>query len=81
LLLFPGRWAEKKYGGRTALKYVYDGGHCMVEHGAGNDLHRKYIYGPAVDEPVCMVEAAGTYAGTYYRHFDGLGSGSDDCLA
>jgi RHS repeat-associated protein len=69
-----GRRVEKKYDGRTVLKYLYDGDHCIAEYGAGNDLHRKYIYGPAVDEPVCLVEAAGTYAGTYYYHFDGLGS-------
>jgi RHS repeat-associated protein len=69
-----GRRVEKKYDGRTVLKYLYDGDHCIAEYGAGNDLHRKYIYGPPVDEPVCMVESSGTYAGTYYYHFDGLGS-------
>jgi RHS repeat-associated protein len=39
-----------------------------------NILRRKYIYGPSVDEPICMIEAAGSYAGTYYYHFDALGS-------
>jgi len=27
-----------------------------------------------VDQPICLIEAAGSYAGTYYYHFDGLGS-------
>ncbi len=31
-------------------------------------------YGPGVDQPICMIEASGTYAGAYYYHFDGLGS-------
>jgi RHS repeat-associated protein len=39
-----------------------------------NILRRKYIYGPCTDEPISMIEAAGSYAGTYYYHFDGLGS-------
>jgi RHS repeat-associated protein len=69
-----GRRIAKSCDGRLVLKYIYDGDHCIAEYGAGNDLHRKYVYGPCVDEPVCMVEAAGTYAGTYYYHFDGLGS-------
>jgi RHS repeat-associated protein len=69
-----GRRVEKKYDGRTVLKYLYDGDHCIAEYGAGNDLHRKYLYGPAVDEPISMIESSGTYAGTYYYHFDGLGS-------
>ena len=69
-----GRRIEKKYDGRTVLKYIYDGDHCIAEYGAGNDLHRQYVYGPGVDQPICMIEAAGSYAGTYYYHFDGLGS-------
>ncbi len=69
-----GRRIEKQYDGRTVLKYIYDGDHCIAEYGAGNDLHRKYVYGPGVDQPICMIEATATYAGTYYYHFDGLGS-------
>ncbi len=69
-----GRRIEKQYDGKTVLKYLYDGDHCIAEYGAGNDLHRKYVYGPGVDQPICLIEAAGSYAGTYYYHFDGLGS-------
>ncbi len=69
-----GRRIEKQYDGRTVLKYIYDGDHCIAEYGAGNDLHRKYVYGPGVDQPICLIEAAGSYAGTYYYHFDGSGN-------
>jgi RHS repeat-associated protein len=69
-----GRRIEKKYDGATVLKYIYDGDHCIAEYDASNNLARKYIFGPSVDEPICMIEAAGSYAGTYYYHFDALGS-------
>ncbi len=69
-----GRRIEKQYDGRTVLKYLYDGDHCIAEYGAGNDLHRQYVYGPGVDQPICLIEAAGSYAGTYYYHFDGSGN-------
>jgi len=69
-----GRRIEKKYNNVTVLKYVYDGDHCIAEYDAGNNLRRKYIYGPCVDEPISMIESTATYAGTYYYHFDGLGS-------
>ena len=34
---------------------------------------RKYIYGPGIDQPVCMIEVADSNA-VYYYHFDALGS-------
>jgi hypothetical protein len=33
---------------------------------------RKFIYGPGIDEPICLVEVAENNA-VYYYHFDGLG--------
>jgi RHS repeat-associated protein len=69
-----GRRIEKKYDGDLILKYVYDADHCIAEYDVSNNLRRKYIYGPCVDEPICMTEATGSYAGTYYYHFDALGS-------
>jgi hypothetical protein len=48
---------------------VYDGDHCIAEYDAYSNLRRKYIYGPGVDQPVCVIEAAQGYAGTYYYHF------------
>jgi RHS repeat-associated protein len=69
-----GRRIEKKYDDLTVLKYVYDGAHCIAEYDAYSHVRRKYIYGPAVDEPICLIESTSTYAGTYYYHCDGLGS-------
>ncbi len=51
-----------------------DGDHCIAEYDANDVQLRKYIHGPSIDEPICMIEAAGGYAGTYYYHFDALGS-------
>ena len=35
---------------------------------------RKYIYGPGIDEPVCMINISGGSETKYYYHFDGLES-------
>jgi|GEM_PF-564862 len=75
----------------TVTRYVYDGDQCIAEYDGSDNLLRKYIHGPCIDEPrstslragsFCMlesppsggIEAAGSYAGTYYYHFDALGS-------
>ena len=55
------------------VKYCYDGDHTIAEYDGENRLLRKYIYGPRVDEPVCMIDVADSNA-VYYYHFDGLGS-------
>ena len=41
---------------------------------SGDTLLRKYVHGCCIDEPVCMIEATGSYADTYYYHYDALGS-------
>ena len=38
-----------------------------------DNLLWKFIYGPGIDEPTCMVDLADSDA-AYYYHFDGLGS-------
>jgi RHS repeat-associated protein len=58
----------------TVTKYVYDGAHCIAEYNAYNQLKRKYIYGPGVDQPICMIDTMTSPAVTSYYHFDGLGS-------
>jgi RHS repeat-associated protein len=68
-----GRRIEKKYDGDTIVQYVYDGDHCLAEYNGYGQLLRKYIYGPGVDQPICMIEA-GEGNAPYYYHFDGLGS-------
>jgi len=55
-----------------STRYVYDGPHVIAEYDGNNNLLRKYIYGPGIDQPVCMIEEA--QSETYYYHFDALGS-------
>jgi len=38
-----------------------------------NTLLLKFIYGPGIDEPICMIDVADSNA-VYYYHFDGVGS-------
>ena len=68
-----GRRIEKKYDGQAVMKYLYDADHIIVEYDATGALVHKYIYGPGVDQPICMIDVADANA-TYYYHFDGLGS-------
>jgi len=67
-----GRRSEKKIDGYST-RYVYDGPHIIAEYDGNNNLLRKYVYGPGIDQPVCMIEVADSNA-TYYYHHDGLGS-------
>ncbi len=36
-------------------------------------LLRKFVYGPGIDEPICMIDVTDNNA-VYYYHFDPLGS-------
>ncbi|MDO8301791.1 MAG: RHS repeat-associated core domain-containing protein [Sedimentisphaerales bacterium] len=68
------RTAKTTYsGGTVTTKYVYDGAHIIAEYN-GSTLLRKYVYGPGIDEPVCMISISGQNETKYYYHFDGLGS-------
>jgi len=69
---FVGRRISKTAGGVTT-KYVYDGGQVIAEYNGSDTLLRKFVYGPGVDEPICMVDIAHEGA-LYYYHYDGLGS-------
>jgi RHS repeat-associated protein len=70
---FAGRRVVKNVNiGSVKIKYVYDGDQIIAEYDYyDGSLLRKYVYGPGIDEPVCMITAGGT---KYYYHFDGLGS-------
>jgi len=68
-----GRRIEKQYDGLTQMKYLYDGGHIIAEYSEGGSLLHKYIYGPGVDQLICMIDVNDSNA-VYYYHFDGLGS-------
>ena len=68
-----GRRIEKTVDDKYTTKYCYDGGNVIAEYDSNNNLLRKYIYGPRVDEPVCMIDAVADDA-EYYYHYDALGS-------
>ncbi|NIP27199.1 MAG: hypothetical protein GWN67_28365, partial [Phycisphaerae bacterium] len=67
---YRGRRISKTVGG-TTTKYCYDDDQVIAEYDGNNNLLRKFVYGPGIDEPICMIVPG---VGTYYYHFDGLGS-------
>jgi hypothetical protein len=69
---YLGRRISKTVSGVTT-KYCYDGARVIAEYDGSNTLLRKFIYGPGVDEPICMIDVADSNT-VYYYHFDGLGS-------
>jgi len=52
-------------------KYCYDGDRIIAVYNDSDTLLRKFIYGPGIDEPICVIWQTGT---KFYYHFDGLGS-------
>jgi len=68
-----GRRIKKTVDGYKTT-YCHDGGHEIAEYDGNGNLLRKYVYGPGVDQPVCMIEISGGSQVYYYYHFDGLGS-------
>jgi RHS repeat-associated protein len=68
-----GRRIEKKYDDVTVMRYLYDGARCIAEYDGSDNLLRKYIFGPCIDEPISMIDVEHSNA-TYYYHFDALGS-------
>jgi len=68
-----GRRIAKAYDGVTVVKWVYDGPSLIAEYDGYDNLLRKYIYGPGINEPICMIDVEEDDA-VYYYHFDGLGS-------
>jgi RHS repeat-associated protein len=45
----------------------------IAEYDGSDTLLRKFVYGPGIDEPICMIAVSGGET-KYYYHFDGLGS-------
>jgi RHS repeat-associated protein len=46
----------------------------IAEYNGSGTLLRKFIYGPGIDEPICMIVVNGETETKYYYHFDGAGS-------
>jgi len=69
---FAGRRVSKTVESVTT-KYCYDGDRVIAEYDSSNNLLRRFIYGPGIDEPICMLNYTGQ-VGFYYYHYDGLGS-------
>ena len=57
--------------GEASTQYILDD-QREIEEWEGGELQRKFIYGVGIDEPICMLHAAGS--DLYYYHFDALGS-------
>lgn len=71
---YQGRRTQKtEYSNQKITKFCYDGEQIIAEFENGV-LVRKYVYGPAIDEPVCMITVSGQNETKYYYHYDGLGS-------
>ena len=45
----------------------------IAEYDGNGTSLRKFVYGPGIDEAVCMIDVADGNA-IYYYHYDGLGS-------
>ncbi|OHB53187.1 MAG: hypothetical protein A2Y12_06795 [Planctomycetes bacterium GWF2_42_9] len=50
---YSGRRISKTIGS-VVTKYVYDGPHVIAEY-EGTTLKKKYVYGPDIDQPLCMI--------------------------
>jgi len=72
---YRGRRIERTvYGTPDVItKYAYDGDRVIAEYDGSGTLLREFIYGPGIDEPICMIDVADANE-TYFYHFDGLGS-------
>jgi len=71
---YLGRRVSKTlHASQTTIHYAYDGDQIVAEYDGNGTLLRKFIYGPGIDEPICMIDVVNDNA-KYYYHFDGLGS-------
>jgi hypothetical protein len=65
-----GRCISKTISGVTT-KYCHDGVRVIGEYDGSNTLLSKFVYGPGIDEPICMIDKADGKT-VYFYHFDGL---------
>ncbi len=72
---YLGRRISKTIYGtpNVTIRYAYDGDQILAEYDGSGTLLRKFVYGPGLDEPICLIDVANSNA-AYYYHLDGLGS-------
>ncbi|MFZ5610095.1 MAG: RHS repeat-associated core domain-containing protein [Pseudomonadota bacterium] len=68
-----GRLYETAVGGGATTRFLYDGWDLVGEYDGSGNLLRRYVHGPAVDEPLVWYEGAGTGDRRWY-HVDERGS-------
>jgi len=61
LKTFPGRSKGFRYS-FSLIVYEY-----TAEYDGNNNLLRKYIYGPGIEQPISMIEVADSNAAYYYH--------------
>jgi len=58
--------AQQKLGLKT--HYCYDGDRVIAEYNDSYQISRRFIYGPGIDDPICMIDATGAGETRYYYH-------------
>ncbi|HEX8584783.1 MAG TPA: RHS repeat-associated core domain-containing protein [Allosphingosinicella sp.] len=59
--------------GATTTRFAYDGADLIAEYNGSNILQRRFVHGPAVDEPLVWYEGSGT-TDRRFLHADERGS-------
>lgn len=53
------RTSKTVYSPYQVVEYCYDGDQVIAEYDGSGTLLRKFIYGPGIDEPIGIIDAAG----------------------
>src|SRR5215469_14408519 len=72
-----GRRQEKSGTGVTATVFLQDGSDEIAEYDTSGNLQRRFVPGPAINEPIAMVPASGTTEFVYTDHHDSVVATSD----
>jgi len=59
--------------GGTTTRFLHDGGSMIGEYNGSNQLQRRFVHGPGIDEPLVWYEGAGTSTRRWF-HQDERGS-------
>jgi YD repeat-containing protein len=66
---YSGRRVSKTAGG-AITKYTYDGDKIIAEYDSSETLLKKFVYGPGIDEPICLIVANGGNETRYYYQYE-----------